>query len=94
MGDLLQLPLDGGIDPGMIVSVEVGPDRGVGIQIFPAARISQQRPLPFNDDDGFALEPIPHLGERVPEVAVVEFGKRVHGLKNRNPKSEIRSAEA
>jgi hypothetical protein len=50
--------------------------------------IPQPRPVPFDDNDGFALEPIPHLGERVPEVLMIQLSQRVHereGERSREP---------
>ena len=78
VGDFAQLALDGGVEPGMVVPVQIGPDGGVGVEIFAAMHIPQHGALALHDDDRLALEPVAHLGERVPEVAVVEFGQRVH----------------
>src|SRR6266404_6714162 len=64
----------------MVVAVQVSPDGRVGVQIFPAARIPQHGSMAFNDYDWLPLEPFPHLCERVPDVAAVEFGQAVHGL--------------
>jgi hypothetical protein len=81
VGDLPQLPPDGGVDPGMIVSVQIGPDGRVGIKIFPPLRIPQPGAFAAYDYNRLALEPIAHLGEGVPDVTMIQFGERMHGGK-------------
>ncbi len=78
MRDFFQLPRDRGVDGRVVVAVQVGPDRGVGIEIFPAARVLQDRPVAARDDDRFTFQPVAHLRERMPEVMVVELGESVH----------------
>ena len=91
MGDLAQLALDGGVEPGMVVPVQIGPDGGVGVEILAAMRIPQHGAVALHDEDGLALEPVPHLGEGMPEVAVVQFSEGVH--EGGSPKAEVPKAE-
>ncbi len=73
MADLLELALDGAIDLGVVVPVKIRPDRGVGIEIGVPFVIGEKRPFPGSDHDGLALKPVLHLGERVPDVLLVEL---------------------
>ena len=52
---------------GMIVAVQIGPDGGVGVEIFPAVHIAQHRAFACNDDNRLALQPVAHLRERMPD---------------------------
>ena len=62
-------------DLGMIVTVEVGPDGRVGVEILFAVDIAQHRALAFDNDDRLALEPVAHLRERMPDELVIELGE-------------------
>src|SRR6266446_1007199 len=62
----------------MIVAVQVGPHRRIGIEIFPATDIPQHSPFSCGDDDGLAFEPIAHLSERMPDEAMIELAKWMH----------------
>ncbi len=78
MGNFFQLPCDGRINFGMLVSVEVRPDRRVRIKKLTALHISEHRAFTFDDDNRLAFEPVAHLREWMPEVLVIQFGERVH----------------
>ena len=78
MGDALELAAEGGVDFGMPVAVQVGPDGGVGIQVAAAVNIREPGALAGGDDDGFRAEPVAHLRERMPDVAVIKLGEGVH----------------
>ena len=80
VSDLSKLPPDGGVDFRMVVPVQIRPDGGIGIEILTAVRIPQHCAAPLHDEDRLALQPIPHLGEWVPDVSVIEFGQLVHAL--------------
>src|SRR5262249_15455908 len=71
--------MEGGVDPGMVMAVQIGPDGGIGVEIFAVVNIAEDGPLPFQDHNRLTLEPVAHLGERMPDVAVVELGEAVHG---------------
>ena len=79
MGNLLQLPRDGGVDFRVLMAVEIGPDAGVRVEIFAAVCIAEHGALAGRDEDRLALEPVAHLREGMPDVGVVEFRERVHG---------------
>ncbi len=55
MRERVQLPGDGGVDPRMVVAVEIGPDGGIAVEIFAAPTVAQSRPLAGNDDGRFVL---------------------------------------
>jgi hypothetical protein len=58
----------------MIVSMKIGPDGRIGVQIFPPACIAQHSAMPLDNDHWLAPEPIPHLRERMPNIAVIKLG--------------------
>src|SRR5437868_2595097 len=78
MGDFLQLALNGTIDLRVSMPVQVGPDGGIGIDVLTAVNIPQHCAPARRNDDGLPLEPVSHLGERVPDMPVIELGKLVH----------------
>ena len=77
MGNFGQLLANGGVDLGVIVAVKVGPDRRVGVDVFPATDIPKQRPFAPLNEQRFASEPVAHLGEWMPEILLVELGQCV-----------------
>src|SRR5262249_47547735 len=93
VGDAAQLPADGGVDRRLAMAMEVGPDRGVCIEVFPAARVAKQRPFALGDDDRPALDPIAHLRERVPDKLAIKPGK-VHRSNASAPRPTARNASA
>ena len=78
MSDLTQLPTDGCVEFGMVVAVKVRPDRGVGIEVLLAPRIAEDRALAGNDHDGLPFHPVPHLGEWMPNVRMIEASEFMH----------------
>ena len=79
MGDFIELTPDGGVELWVIMPVQIGPDGGVGIQVFASMDVFQGRALAANQHDGLAFQPVPHLGEGVPEIFVVQFSEKMHG---------------
>ena len=75
VGDFLELAAQGGVDFGMGVAVEVGPDGGVGVQILAAGGVAQHGAATVNNNNRRAPEPVPHLGEGMPDVAVIQLGE-------------------
>src|SRR5256885_14683801 len=63
----------------MTMPMEIGPDRRVGIEVFPPPRIAQHRPVAFRDHNRFGLQPVAHLREGVPDVTMIESGELIHG---------------
>ena len=93
MRDFLQLPLNGRIDFGMIVAMQIGPNGGIGVQIFAPVTSRKHRAFAFDDDNRLALQPIAHLRKRMPDELVIKLGEFVHrvdGFKSKCP--EILSA--
>ena len=78
MRDRAQLPADGDIKPWVIVAVKIRPDGRICIQILAAFDIPQHGAAAGGQHDGFPFQPVPHLGERVPNVAVIELSEGVH----------------
>src|SRR2546425_5864064 len=67
----------------MIVPVQIGPNGGIGIEIFATAQITKYCALSGNDDDRLAIKPVAHLRERVPEIRMIKLGERMHGADQR-----------
>src|SRR4051812_48662265 len=72
MGDFAELLLNGGIDPRMIMPVEISPNGRIGIQIFLPVSIPQNRAIARSNDNRLALQPIAHLRERMPDIFMVK----------------------
>ncbi len=78
MGDFLQLPVNRRVDLGMVMAVEIGPDRGVGIEVFFPGDIPEHCATARNDHDRLAFQPVAKLGEWMPDARVIEASKFVH----------------
>jgi hypothetical protein len=55
----------------MIVTVQIGPDGRIGVQVLPASLVAEHRSLAAGNDDGSPLEPIPHLRKGVPHITMI-----------------------
>ncbi len=54
------------------MTMQVGPNRRVRINVLPPLRILKHRPFTrLNDDRLLSLQPILHLRERMPEVTMI-----------------------
>jgi len=73
MTDTIQLSADGAIDPRVVVTMEVRPNRRVRIQVFVPIRIAQDCPAASDDYDGLLFEPFAHLRKWVPEIPMIEI---------------------
>ena len=82
VGNFFELPADGGVDFRMIMAVQIGPDGGIGIEIFLAVNIFQPGTLAGLNEDGFVFEPVAHLGKRMPDVGLIELGE---GMRHVSP---------
>lgn len=82
--NLFQLSLNPAVNLRVVVPVEICPNRGVRVQVFPPMNVAQESPATFHDDDRVALKPILHLRERMPHIAKVKFGELVHFYKTGN----------
>ncbi len=78
VGDFPELAADGGVDFRMLVAVKICPDRRVAVEVFAAVDVAKDGAASRGDDDGLAFEPVAHLGERVPEVLMIELGELMH----------------
>ena len=54
MGNFAQLSTNGGVDLWVIVPVKIGPNRRVGIDVFPPAHVPKQSALSALDDQRLA----------------------------------------
>ena len=73
MGDFAELTLDGRVDFRMAVAVQIGPDGGIGVQVFVAFCVAQGCALSVNNNNRLPLEPVAHLRERVPEILLIQL---------------------
>ena len=78
MRDLLQLLRQRGVQLRMLMPVQVGPDGRIGVEIFAAFRVAQHRAVAVRDDNRLARQPVLHLREGMPDVAVIKFGQLMH----------------
>lgn len=79
VGNLPELALDGCVELGMVVAVKIGPNGSVGVQVLSALHIAQHRPLARRDYDWLTRQPITHLGEGMPEIAMIQFSELMQG---------------
>ena len=80
VGDTAKLLLERAVEFGVIVTVQIGPDAGVGIEVSAAVQIAEERTAARGDDDGLVLQPIAHLGEWMPVVFQVQLRQGMHGI--------------
>ena len=62
----------------MVVAVKVGPDGRVGVEIFPPTSIAEHCAFALANYNRLARQPVAHLGERMPDVRVIQFCQRMH----------------
>ncbi len=79
-----ELTLHSRVDPGMVVPVQVGPDRRVSIEVLASPAVAQGRTLAGDDHQGivFRRAPVAHLRERMPGMRLVQVDPTlglVHG---------------
>ena len=82
MGHLVQLFPNRLIQNLMIVSVNVGPDRRVAVQIASAETVFQPRSAPGNQHEWLVIgrNPVAHLRERMPDIGFIELDQGVGGV--------------
>ncbi len=78
MRDFFKLSLDRRVDSGMIVAVQICPNRRIRVEIFTSANVVQHRAFARDNDNRLAFQPVAHLGEGMPDELVIKFGERVH----------------
>ena len=71
--DFSQLPIQRIVDPGMSVSVDVGPDRRIAIEVLAPLGIPQPHTLAAGDDQALAgrIAPISLIGEGMPAMLLI-----------------------
>ena len=65
---------DGGIDDGMTVTMSIRPDGSVAVEVLGTELVAQCAAMAFHEHQRCVIvrAPLPHGGERVPEVKLVE----------------------
>ena len=73
MSDAIQLPPDGLINMRMVVPMQVRPNGGITIDVFPSPAVAQQSPLPFHEHKRLKIgtAPLALVGEGMPEQPLV-----------------------
>ena len=61
------------------MSMQVGPDGRIGVEVFFAANVAQHCALAGRDDNWLTSQPVAHLRERMPDELMVELSNFVHG---------------
>jgi len=79
MRHLVELGFDCRIDGGMVVSVDVCPDRGVAIDVFATVPVPKDCALSFDEHDGIVIGRTPcfHLRKGMPDVALFSGDERI-----------------
>ena len=74
MGDVVELIADGLIDRRVGMAVDIGPDRGIAIQVATAFAVLEHGAFASNENEWMVVRfaPVAHRGERMPEVRLVE----------------------
>ena len=59
------------VERGVAMPVHVAPQRRYAIQVSSPAGIDQPAPVALDDDERILVEPVAHLGERMPQMGMV-----------------------
>ena len=88
MGHTLELILDGPVDLGVGVAVDIRPDGGIAIQVAAAFTVLQPCPLAFHKDHRRVVvrAPIPHRCEGMPKMLFIALdqGLRIPNISHRS----------
>lgn len=70
MCHFIELRLNGRVDRGMVVTMDVCPDGGIAVDVFTTVTVPENGALPLDQHDGFVIGRAPclHLREGVPDV--------------------------
>ena len=74
MGDAVKLISDGLIDRWVGMAVDIGPDRGIAIEVMTAFAVLEHGAFAANENERVVVRfaPVAHRGEGMPEVHLVE----------------------
>src|SRR5882672_9921864 len=76
------------------MTMEVCPDRGVGVEIFAPFNVAKNGPVAFNDYNRLTLDPITHLGEGMPHVTTIKLDEGLHDYDFKSSASRLRTCSA
>lgn len=76
MGDLLELLVEGSVESGMSMAMEVDPNRGSAVEVLSSVSIEKVGAYSPLDNERLLLFPFLHLSEGMPEVLPVPIAKR------------------
>ena len=76
--DFAKLGDDGIVDFLAVMTVDVDPQAGNGIQVFPAVRVVQLDAFAVVDDELRIFHPALHLRERMPDIFFIQFFPFIH----------------
>ncbi len=71
MRDPVQLAPEGGIEVRIVVAMDIGPDRGIAIEVGPSLRIGEPPALALGDREGRQAGVFLHLRKRMPDMPQV-----------------------
>ena len=74
----VELIFDGLGNGRMPVTVQIGPDGGIRVDVFLPVHVAQDRALPGLDDDRLLGHPVLHLCEWMPEMPVIFLCRWTH----------------
>ena len=74
MGDAVKLIADGLIDRRVGMAVDIGPDRGIAIEVATALAVLENGAFASNENEWVVVRfaPVAHRREGMPEVRLVE----------------------
>jgi hypothetical protein len=73
MGHALELSANRVIERFFSMAVNVAPKRRHSVQILPPVYVDQKIAVRAADNTGLLAQPILHLGERMPEITMIEL---------------------
>jgi hypothetical protein len=83
-----ELPPDRRVNPRMPMAVQVRPNGRVGVEVLTSADVPQDGAAARHDHDRFPSQPVAHLRERMPDMAMIEAGERMHEMNYATPAAE------
>src|SRR5580704_17889905 len=87
MSNAVELRPDRRVDFGDAMAVDVAPEAGNAVEISIAVAVDEVHPVRIGDDELLVGEPLPHMGEGMPDMLAVQFPQLagVHRISTRSP---------